>query len=165
MNKSSGNMFIDKIYGKKKKSFFGFITYIIYERKIKRFKKKILEMSPSFDVLWQMANFIKLSEEIFFYDNNIENKLYSSRMYTYRENGFKINDGSSVIVIKLYDERKKVSLEVKRNNGAELVSKYTFKNSNWDTDPTVYDEMVLEQVIKSINKHIIELFDICYKSR
>lgn len=165
MNKSSGNMFIDKIYGKKKKSFFRFLSYILYEKKIKKFKKNILSMSPSFDVLWQMANFIKLAEEIFFYDNNIDGVLYSSRSYGYRENGFKINDGSSIIVLKLYDERKKVSLEVKRSNGGELISRYTFKNSEWVSEPTVYDEMVLEQVIKSINKHIIELFDFCYNAR
>ena len=164
MKKSSTNMFINMIYGKKKKSVFGFLGYLLYKRKVNKFRNKILEISPSFEVLWEMSNFIKLAEEIFFYDNNVDGSLYSSRSYRDGENGFKINDICTVIV-KLYEDKKRVNLEIKHNNGVELLSRYSFKDSEWTTDPTIYDEMVLEQIIKIINKHIIDLFDMCYRAR
>ena len=166
MKKSSTNIFIDMIYGKKKKSVFGFLSYLFYKRKVNKFRNKILAISPSFEVLWEMSNFIKLAEEIFFYDNNIEGALYSSRSYRDGENGFKINEMDiCTIVVKLYEDKKRVSLEIKHNNGLELLNRYSFKNSEWTTDPSIYDEMILEQVIKIINKHIIDLFDKCYNAR
>ena len=82
------NMFIDIIYDKmESRSIFSkWFNYL----KMRRFKKTLSTCSPSFHVIWQIADFIKYAERLFFYENSIKNSLYSSNSYSDGENGFKI---------------------------------------------------------------------------
>ena len=156
------NIFLRYIYNKPINIFKRFF----YRFKIKKFRRDILRSSPTFIILWQMADFIKYAEQIFFYSNSLSDSLYSSDDYEYNRNGFKVNskEHNIVITVKLYKETSKVALEINRGKNKRVATMY-FIHEQWDREPTVYDEMLLEQTIKIINDEIIKLFDTCYKLR
>lgn len=154
------NLFIKYIYGK--------VPYKYFFKRIKHniivynFRQNILNGSPSFNVLWQMADFIKIADTIFFYNNKPDNDLFSSSNFVAGQNGFIAKDYGVKIVIKLYRDTKKVTLDIFRLLGSTTKTTMTFTKDEWDNKPTIYDEMLLEQSIKIINKKIINLFDDCY---
>ena len=161
------NIFIDKICGKSQK---GLFKRIAHKSSVKSFIKKIHKGSPGFDMLWQMADFIRISELVFCYDNSLSNTnigLYSSKNYNQGTNGFKIIDVgfNCIITIKLFAKSRQVALEIERTNGENMRTSINFIDEKWEHNPSIYDEMLLEQVIKSINKRIIMLFDYCYELR
>lgn len=162
------NTFISIIYNKVNFSLKTFFKYFKHKKEYKKFIKQIKNGSPSFGVLWKMADFIKLAELIFCYDNSLKNTefgLYSSKGYAPEENGFKIRTSECCIIIKLYSSLNKVVVSYERLIGDNLKSSFTFINDEWVEDPTVYDEMMLEQIIKIINKKILMLFIHCYELR
>lgn len=168
MKRKISNNFIDMIYNKVTPKFYNIFTYIIHKVKVKKFKNHVLRGSPSFGLLWKMSDFIKSAEEIFFYNNSIEGSdigLYSSREYSSGQNGFKIMTHECTIVLKLYSNTKKVVLEVDRHIGTRIKNTLSFTEDRWIENPSIMDEMLLEQVIKLINGKIIDLFDYCYKLR
>lgn len=156
------NIFLKYIYNKPS----NIIKLFFYKFKMKKFRRDILRSSPSFIILWQMADFIKYAERIFFYSNNLSDSLYSSDDYEHNRNGFKVNNKEYdvTITIKLYKETSKVALEISRGKNKKTTTMY-FIHEQWDKEPTVYDEMLLEQSIKIINCEIIKLFDECYNLR
>ena len=162
------NMFMNMIYEKVKLSPMTIFKYIKHKRKLKKFIKDIDQGSPSFGLLWKMADFIKYAEEVFFYDNSTKNtefRLFSSRGYIPGENGFKINHPSCFIVVKLYSDTERVVVEMERTMGDRLKSRFAFSNEQWEGEPTLHDEMLLEQIIKIINGSILDLFKYCYDLR
>lgn len=160
------NMFIDIIYEKMEcRSILSkFFNYI----KMKRFKSKLLISSPSFHVIWQISDFIKYAERLFFYDNNVKNALYSSTNYADGENGFKIKDKNVIITVKVYKISAKVTLQIEYINSSTSIKKtpvvMEFVNNVWVEDHTKYDEILLENVIRIIYKHVFVLFDELYHS-
>lgn len=160
------NIFIDKI--SKKNSSKNIFKALSNRLSIKRFIKNIKNGSPGFDILWQMADFIRLAGLIFQYRNNPDNKeigLFSSNMYGAGTNGFVVNDINCTIKIKLFYKSRQVVLEVDRVENNADKTNITFTDEQWEQDPSLYDEMLLEQVIKIINKRIIMLFEFCYDMR
>ena len=157
------NIFIDKIYEKKNK---GLISKILHKIKLRKFKNDIRDGSPSFFMLWQMADFVKLAEIIFFYDNthslNSNIGIYSSKEYLTGTNGFKIKTDSCLVVVKLIFEGRRVILDIERSKGHKIKTSLEFSNEQWCNDHTLYDEMLLEQTIKIINERVSSLFDHCY---
>lgn len=162
------NIFMNIIYKKVNKSFKNFFKYKKHAKSVKKFRKRILEGSPSFGLLWKMADFIKLAEIVFFYNNSIKNEefgLFSSKKYSYGENGFRISTKECIIVLKLFSDSQKVMLEIERKGGDGNKTSLSFIENEWITEPSIYDEMLLEQIIKIINEKIIKLFDYCYDIR
>ena len=162
------NPFIGLIYEKIDLKFKTLFKYRKHRKKVKRFIKDILECSPSLDILWKMADFIKLAEKIFFYDNSIKNTeigLYSSKNYPVAQNGFRISTAECRVVIKLFSDVQKVCVEIERLKGEGGKISLSFTNGEWDNTPNQYDEMLLEQIIKIINSRIIVLFNYCYDLR
>lgn len=169
-NSKKINMFMEHIYGKQQFKLSNLFQYLKHRKAIKKFKKDIGEGSPSFNVLWQMADFIKLAESVFFYKNTQKDSefgLYSSRNYTAGSNGFRVTDAENNlrVTIKLFSETKQLLLEVEYIGGDHPKEYLSFKDNDWDCPPSIYDEMLLEQVIKSINHNILRLFDSCYNKR
>lgn len=167
---NSLNMFMKYIYDKEPFNIMNIFKYWMHKRSVKKFKKDIYEGSPSFNVLWQMADFIKLAESVFFYKNSQKETtfgLYSSRNYAIGTNGFRVTDSSKGlrVTIKLYNESRKVLLEIEYLNSDIAKQIMSFTDNDWDVTPTAYDEMLLDQVIKSINASIINLFNHCYDQR
>lgn len=163
------NIFMEMIYNKVNYTVFSLFKSIRYERKVKKFRKTILNCSPSLDLLWDMAEFIKLAEVTFFYDNSLKNSefgLYSSRNFTPAQNGFKVYIPSQCrITVKLFSDEQRVCVEIERLKGEGGKTILSFINGDWEENHTVYDEMLLEQVIKFITAKIIYLFDYCYENR
>lgn len=162
------NLFIYFIYRKINFSMFHIFKYMKHKYKLNEFKKSIIDGSPSFGLLWKMADFVKYAELIFFYDNSVKNNdfgLYSSTRYDDGENGFKITTDKYTIVVKLYSESKKVSIELNRLIGDKIRTNISFIDEQWTSNPSIYDEMIIEQIIKDINSRIIKLFNYCYELR
>lgn len=169
-NKTGLNMFMKYIYDKEPFKISNIFRYLAHKRSVKKFKKNIYEGSPSFNVLWQMADFIKLAESIFFYKNTQKENnfgLYSSRNYAVGTNGFRVSDSNRGlrVTIKLYNESRKALLEIEYLNSEISKQIMSFTDNDWDVTPTAYDEMLLDQVIRSINSSIINLFNHCYNNR
>lgn len=160
------NMFIDIIYEKMecRSVFSKFFNYL----KMKRFKRILLTSSPSFYTIWQISDFIKYAERLFFYSNNIKNALYSSTDYVDGENGFKIKDKNVIVTVKVYKVSAKVTLQIDYINSSTSLKKIPtsmeFVNNVWVEDHTKYDEILLENVIRIIYKYVFELFDELYHS-
>lgn len=162
------NVFMDMIYRKTSFSFLHMLKYFKHKRELKKFERDIMNGSPSFGLLWKMADFIKSAEAVFFYDNSLKNSefgLYSSKGYIPGENGFKINSPDCLLIVKLYSDSQRVVLEVDRTKGEGMKSHLAFCNEEWEGEPTIYDEMLLEQLIKLINSKIMMLFEHCYALR
>lgn len=165
--KKYSNLFMSIIYEKRSGNL---VSRIMNKIKAMRFVRSMKKVSPTFGLLWQMAIFVKLAEEIFFYDNNQSSwfGIYSSRNYNIGTNGFIIFDKENEcnITVKLYSETEKVILEVKRNRGEKLKNSFTFVSNKWENNENnMYNEMLLEQCIKIINNKFISLFKYCYGLR
>ena len=160
------NMFIDIIYEKMEARTI-FSKWIVYF-KMKRFKRVLSTCSPSFHVIWQIADFIKYAERLFFYDNSTKNLLYSSSNYADGENGFKIKDKDVAIIVKVNKMSGKVTLYIEylnsSNSSKKISTTMEFVNNVWVEDHSKYDEILLENVIRIIYKHVFKLFDELYAS-
>ena len=85
------NMFIKPIFDKKKKHYLP--SYIELRKLLKMIKKT----SPSFNMMMEIYNFIRLLEEIYMYGNDSSHNLFSARVpkgydaaMIYAENNFEI---------------------------------------------------------------------------
>lgn len=162
------NMFTAMIYDGLHFSWKHCFKYWKHCREIKKFTKDIMNGSPTFDMLWQMAEFIKIAETVFFYKNDQKSSaLYSARSYTSGQNGFRVTDESMRIraTVKLISEYQKVMLEIENMDSNAGKTTISFTNNDWETTPSYYDEMLIEQVIHCINKNIMKLFIDCYEKR
>lgn len=160
--KNNINIFMD--YINRQRLCKGFFNKIKCDRDAKKFIKQIYEGSPSFSLLWDFADFIKLSEKVFFRKNTPDCKLYSSSEYKEGQNGFKIIDskvGNTTIeiVVKLYTKSQKIAVAITYKDSEPNSTRIMeFENGDWKRSHTVYDEMLLENIISIINTKIIELF-------
>lgn len=129
--------------------------------------RKIFNTSPSFGQLWSFADFIKLSEKIFFYNNKSGGVLFSSSSYKIGENGFVINSDIDkvTITLKLYSDSQTITMDVKRNCGSNMVTTLTFIENDWSEPPDEADIILLDNVIGIINRHILMLLRYCYDRR
>lgn len=133
----------------------------------KKFISKLNKTSPDFVTLWHMCNFIKYAEVLFFYDNSLDQRevgLYSSHDYPEGENGLRIFDDKYTITIKLYRASRQVVTLVERLNGNKTKSKMDFTDGQWNQDPDMYEEILLEVVVQILVERVIKLFSKCYWS-
>ena len=129
--------------------------------------RKVFNTSPSFGQLWSFADFVKLAEEIFFYNNKSGSVLFSSNSYKIGENGFVITSSidNVIITIKLYSDTQSIVMDIRRTNGTNMTTTLKFKENNWDGTPKESDIILLDNVIGIINRHIVMLLRYCYDRR
>lgn len=129
--------------------------------------KRVFNTSPSFGQLWNFSNFIRLAEEIFFYNNKRDTVLYSSNSYRAGENGFVITSEVDhvIITIKMYSDTEQILMDIKRTNGTNMMTSLKFRENNWDGEPNESDIIILDNVIGIINRHIVMLMKFCYERR
>lgn len=151
------NMFMTHIYNKK---LFGFSAW----RKYKKFLKTLKTESPSFAMLWQMADFIKILDRVYMYKNVTSSRLYSSDKFEYGQNGFIVNDEDYKITVKTYTDDEKVIMEV-LNKATNKVSKLVFINGQWSNEFDEFDELLLEFAIDTITSDFSNLLQTFYKMR
>lgn len=151
----------------KKYTGFNPIRKLISNIRFRRTCRKIFNTSPSFGQLWSFADFIKLSEKIFFYNNKSGGSLYSSSSYKVGENGFVINSDIDkvIITLKLYSDSQTITMDVKRTSGSNMTTTMTFVENSWGDDPDESDIILLDNVIGIINRHILMLLRYCYERR
>lgn len=133
--------------------------------KIKSYIKKLKKTSLSFDLLWQMSEFIKGLQTISLYGNKQDDIIYSSRKYKCGENGFVIHDYKGIgikIIVKLIDDDNLLLIECTNN---EFVSNYRFKNDNWVFPHTPIDEIAIDNISRIIINSFEQLILQCYKNR
>lgn len=170
------NPFIRFIYEKEEKKFGNIIKYLFHISKLKKFKKTIYRGSPSFETLWQMAEFIKFAEIAFLYDNSLDSDnyigLFSSKNYKKDENGFKIINSEFSkdcdITIKLDNKKSTVALAIEPHKNRDTNTKVLwFKNNQWmyENEDILENEILLDMSIDIINTCILELFGFCYYMR
>ena len=151
------------------KKYIGFnpIKKLISRIKFNRTCRKIFNTSPSFGQLWNFSDFIRLAEEIFFYNNKSGSTLYSSNSYRAGENGFVITSDIDhvMITIKLYSDTQGIIMDIRRTNGTNMITSLKFKENDWDFDPSEADIILLDNVIGIINRHIVMLLRYCYDRR
>lgn len=135
--------------------------------KFNKFCKKIMGQSPSLGVLWFFADFIKISERVYFFPNRQTGELYSSRSYSIGENGFIINDEAHSIKlnIKLNSDLQRTIIEINRNGGTQATTELTFMNNSWGDDIQPYDEVLVDNVIGLINSYIVGLLRFCWNAK
>lgn len=145
------------------------ILKLISRIKFNRACKRIFNTSPSFGQLWSFADFIKLAEEVFFFNNNSKSQLYSSWSYKVGENGFVITSEADhvTLIVKLYSDNQCIAMDIKRTNGTNRTTNMLFENGDWSPDKERKDTdiILLDNVIGIINRHIIMLLEYCYKRR
>lgn len=107
----TNNIFARHLYDKDKNKF-----RLLQWFRYKRFLRLIDKSVPSFDILWQIADFIKILEQVFLYDNSPIKEMYSSDKYKPNENGFVVKKYNYTITIKLYEDDKSIAIQVDRGN-------------------------------------------------
>lgn len=128
---------------------------------------EISKSSPSLGVLWQFADFIRLSDRIFLLGSDTSNVLYSSDGYDTNNNGFVIRDDSSCtrIVYKLNHRASEVKIEVSKlttnSKVSNVLCEFTFKNSKLDPSMEKYDDMLVKNIIDITNRNIINRMWMC----
>ena len=134
---------------------------------LKSFKRRCLKSSPSFGDLWEIADFIKYMELVFFYDNSSrKNGLYSSpKGYQEGTNGFTIRTDDVWIKIKLYSDNAGIMIETERLIGNNLKSSISLVNGNWADEYDDYDEALLNNIISIIWNYVFGLLEDYYYNR
>lgn len=130
------NIFIEYIYNKKR---FGIIPWIKY----KIFVYKLNKINPNFGMMWQIADFIKLLEQVYMYDNSSASTLYSSS-YKNGLNGFVLNKPEFVIKFTLDSSDESIAIDISRTKGTKL------KSSNVLTENSVINDINNEQLLINI---------------
>jgi hypothetical protein len=168
------NKFMDYIYMKPKFSktngiWIGIVNYlkaILQELNYKKFMKQLKQIAPDFDLLWDFANFIKLLEVVFFYDNNsTTGRYYSSTSYKDNENGFIINLHEQHLTLKFKLDRNdhdKITLEVDRRFGHKIKTTFIIINRETNFD-SIHDINLIYNINEILCREMPALLDIYYK--
>lgn len=137
-----------------------------YERKYEKFKREFLQSSPDFIRMWQICEFVKLAEKIYFYNNSRDSIILSSSGYTPGNNGFVIEREDVAITVKLTMDTTKIIMEIKRKAGTmSKATTYTFIEGQWTDDHDASDDLLVDYVISIIVERTVELLDWCYNRR
>jgi hypothetical protein len=167
-DKTMSNLFIDRlndIYIPEKHTIRNHIKAYKSRERYDAFIDTIMHGSPDLNLLWQFADFIKLSERIYGYDNSSKNKVFSSYKYSEGENGFKLTTETCTIVIKLFEKDNAVGIDIENTHGSKLKSNFYFEDMSWTTNPTVYDELQLDHIIDIVNQSMVSMFNEVIKLR
>lgn len=153
------NVFMEPIYRKSNK-FFGIPSKLFLNKTIKFLRNTM----PNFALFWQISDFIKILEKIFFYDNSQSNSMYSSLNYNDGENGFRFKNSDVSITIKLYERSETIGIEIHRLKGSELKSSMTFSSDD-NVTLNKQDSALLESVINCVIEECIYLMKMYYKMK
>jgi hypothetical protein len=144
-----------------KRKKFSLIEYF----KHKNFVNTLYNGSPSFGTLWQMADFVKTAEIVYFYDNNSNMPIYSSNGYLPGQNGLKFEVEDATIIYKLYSDDQRVVLHIQRKKGNKITDEFTFEGDQWTTEFTEFDDLLVDYVIQNTMTIFIEFFEHYYKNK
>ena len=140
------------------------IKLLFTKIRLSKFKREIKNSSPDFDLLWEFSDFVKSSECIFNYDNNLKGGIvgvYSSPNYENGQNGFKLTSFDSTVVVKLFEKNRKVVIDINRLVGNKKETVISFINQEWETVQSTEILMITENTIRLINSRILLMLEYC----
>lgn len=137
-----------------KKHYYSFLEFI----------DSLVNTSPSFQDLWDIAEFIEQLEYTYFYNNSLDSDIHTKNFASTRTNkGFDINYKDSIsnnkvnIKCKLNIIDQKITIEVKRNSNPNDVTTMVFKDEKWVSYKNDTDEVLLDNIIRIIWDKFIKL--------
>lgn len=137
-------------------------------RKYKKECNKIRRKSHTIGSLWFFAEFIRLAEVVYFFDNKRDSYIFSSRSYEYGKNGFVITDKDIGVTLtcELDSDDQVISITIKRHNGSNMVTKLVYENNHnrWKYPEIQYGRVLIDNAIAIINKAIIYVIDFCWNA-
>lgn len=149
------NFFMEPIYAKKK---FSILSWL----KMKFFIHKLNKISPDFNMLWEIADFCKILEVVYMYDNSNNSKLYSSTKQTNGMNSFIIKNESCSILYTLDASAKEICIEIKRNIGNKSNSIIRFIDGEAEIK-TEDNKHLFINLINWLMDDVVELIERYYK--
>lgn len=129
------NMFAEWLYSYRK---FNIIRHIKFEL----FIRKLNKVAPDFDMLWQIANFVKILEVVFMYPNNKKSTLNSIDKYEHGVNGFSFTHLNTQFKFKLFEEDKHIHIDIVSTVDGKLKSAIKFKNGDASVITNEHDEQL-----------------------
>lgn len=160
------NVFMSWVENKVPKTWKTWFKAWKYNRRYEKFKREFIRSSPDFIRMWQICEFVKLAEKIYFYNNSRDNIILSSNGYAPGSNGFVIETDDVSITVKLTMDIHKIVMEIKRKKGnLTKPTVYTFIEGDWTDDHDTSDELLVDFVTSIIVDHTVMVLDWCYNRR
>ena len=157
------NMFIKPIFDKKKKHYLP--SYIELRKLLKMIKKT----SPSFNMMMEIYNFIRLLEEIYMYGNDPSHNLFSARVpkgydaaMIYAENNFEIK----FVLGKSIDNDNEINIQTRRTtrSSGERTKSLKF-NEGENIIHSKEDEQFFLFIISCLMNGVAELVTYYYNNK
>lgn len=158
---TKNNLFIDWIYKKPYK----FFPKIAHRIKFLKFIYNIKNLAPDFDMLWNIAEFCKLLQMVYFYkpDNSKDHIVYKVPQVR-GQNSFIIVKNDYEIKFILREINKNITIEIRdRDNYKAVLSKISFNSGECsisnDTDVAIFENLnylIMDNTIKLLKKYYNE---------
>lgn len=182
-NSIESNKYINLLYSKPqrisyKKSIFGYFSYIFTKHKYRRktilpVYNELLTTSPSFETMCNYANFIRLLEKVFFYNNALLKD--NDEKYDKLVSDSELNNNKKNLILDLGKDNVLITFTMENNYGDEVIDikvRYNFgKKSTMNyvvvNRDIVYDSIhsenlmitILERLQKSMAKLFLDYYD------
>lgn len=150
------NIFMQWIYNKRHSN------KVIHYIKFRWFLHKLNKVTPNFDMLCNIADFIKMLEVVYLYTNFKPSVLYSLTK-SKTDMGFILNvNGHEIVFTLTEDEDRYIRIEIYNLNG-KVRSSVSFKDGATDIIETVHDEQLFINITDWLMKAVIDLLKTYYK--
>lgn len=153
------NQFFDKVIEPTPKWFF---SKLIYKYKLSKYYGELINTSPSYAMMREMAAFIKIAEVSFFYHNtkDMQDMLpitYSKDGFIYIE--FALND-TNVCTIGLKQSNPTITLSILNTIKNEVISSIKFKDRELVIDNKI-DEYLFINMLNKLMTSFVNLMKYC----
>ncbi len=139
-----------------KKHYYSFLDYM----------NQLEKSSPGFQELWDISDFLNIIEYTYFYDNTKASGFWSDGEFGIGKTRFNIIKNNIEIVCTLDEKDTHITLTVKKlspdKNSSSKVAELEFKNGQWASYKTEYDEILLDNIISIIWDKFIPLVERYY---
>lgn len=160
MEKEKVNIFIKPIFDKKHKH--DLHSYI----ELKRLLKKLKKTSPSFDMMMEMYDFIKLLENIYMYGNNENHYLFSATIPKGYDAAMIYVESNFEIKFVLKENDKEINIQTRRTTRSSNNNTNTIRFCEGDNVINdIYDEQSFLFIIACLMNGLSELIMYYYKNK
>jgi hypothetical protein len=156
----TNNIFMEKIYNKKKFSLKNRLDFFLFLRKLKK-------GSPDLNLLIHIAEFIELLEGVYMYDNSSKNELFTTPKISAKwTHAFTLynKQGNFYINFFMNGTLKIIHIDIDRMIGRKLKSVIEFEDGA-ATITTQDDEQLFINIISWLMEALIELLKKYYKMK
>lgn len=121
--------------------------------------------SPGFQDLWDISDFLNIIEYTYFYNNTRESGFWSDGEFGVGKTRFNIidKDHNMEINCTLDEKDQHITISMKKVESNSKVAELEFKNGQWASYRTEYDDILLDNIISIIWDKFIPLVYKYYK--